>query len=66
MPSKDPRIDVYIAKAHAAWRAFPPSHQREYIQWITEAKTDETRARRLKTAVAWIAEGKGRSWKYER
>jgi hypothetical protein len=54
------------ATAHAAWRAFPPSHQREYIQWITEAKTDETRARRLDTAVVWIAEGKARNWKYER
>jgi uncharacterized protein YdeI (YjbR/CyaY-like superfamily) len=54
------------AKALAAWRAFPPSHQREYIEWITEAKTAETRARRLDTAVSWIADGKGRNWKYER
>jgi hypothetical protein len=53
-------------KAIAAWTAFPPSHQREYIQWITEAKTDETRTRRLETAVGWIAEGKARNWKYER
>jgi uncharacterized protein YdeI (YjbR/CyaY-like superfamily) len=53
-------------KALAAWQAFPPSHQREYVEWITEAKTDATRARRLETAVAWIAEGKGRNWKYER
>jgi uncharacterized protein YdeI (YjbR/CyaY-like superfamily) len=54
------------AKAHAAWKAFPPSHQREYIEWITGAKTDETRARRLETAVSWIAEGKARNWKYAR
>jgi len=53
-------------KALAAWQAFPPSHQREYVEWITEAKTDATRARRLETAVSWIAEGKGRNWKYER
>jgi uncharacterized protein YdeI (YjbR/CyaY-like superfamily) len=53
-------------KARAAWQAFPPSHQREYIEWITEAKTGETRARRLGTAVGWIAEGKARNWKYER
>jgi len=53
-------------KAAAAWKAFPPSHQREYVQWITEAKTDATRTRRLETAVGWIAEGKGRNWKYER
>ena len=54
------------AKALANWKGFPPSHQREYIQWITEAKTEETRSRRLDQAVPWIAEGKGRNWKYER
>jgi uncharacterized protein YdeI (YjbR/CyaY-like superfamily) len=54
------------AKALASWKTFPPSHQREYVVWITEAKTPETRTRRLETAVAWIAEGRGRNWKYER
>jgi uncharacterized protein YdeI (YjbR/CyaY-like superfamily) len=53
-------------KAAAAWAASSPSHQREYVEWITGAKTDETRNRRLDTAVEWIAEGKGRNWKYER
>ena len=53
-------------KAHAAYQAFSPSHQREYIEWITEAKSDETRNRRLETAVAWMAEGKSRNWKYQR
>jgi uncharacterized protein YdeI (YjbR/CyaY-like superfamily) len=53
-------------KAFAAWQAFPPSHQREYIEWITEAKTDATRERRLATALVWISDGKGRNWKYER
>ena len=53
-------------KAHAAFTAFSPSHQREYIEWITDAKTEETRNRRLETAVEWIAEGKGRNWKYQR
>ena len=53
-------------KAARAWAAFSPSHQREYIEWITDAKTDATRGRRLDTAVVWIAEGKGRNWKYER
>ena len=51
-------------KAHAAFAAFSPSHQREYIEWITEARTDETRARRLATAVEWMAAGKSRNWKY--
>ena len=53
-------------KALAAWAAFPPSHQREYIEWIAGAKTEQTRTRRLETAVGWIAEGKGRNWKYTR
>src|SRR5688572_25222114 len=54
------------ARARAGFEAFPPSHKREYIEWIVEAKTDETRQRRLDTAVAWIAEGKPRNWKYMR
>jgi uncharacterized protein YdeI (YjbR/CyaY-like superfamily) len=53
-------------KAKAAYDAFPPSHRREYVEWITEAKTDETRQRRLTQAVDWMAEGKSRNWKYER
>jgi len=53
-------------KALVAFEAFPPSHKREYVEWITEAKTDETRQRRLDTAVQWIAEGKQRNWKYMR
>jgi uncharacterized protein YdeI (YjbR/CyaY-like superfamily) len=53
-------------KAHAAFDAFPPSHRREYVEWVTEAKTEETRARRMAKAMEWIAEGKGRNWKYEK
>jgi uncharacterized protein YdeI (YjbR/CyaY-like superfamily) len=46
------------------FRAFSPSQQREYSEWIVEAKTDGTRAKRLATAVEWIGEGKPRMWKY--
>lgn len=53
-------------KAKSAFDAFSPSHRREYVEWITEAKTDATRERRLEQAVEWIAEGKSRNWKYER
>jgi len=53
-------------KAYAAYQALSPSHRREYVEWITEAKSDETRHRRLETAVAWMAEGKSRNWKYQR
>jgi uncharacterized protein YdeI (YjbR/CyaY-like superfamily) len=52
-------------KAQAAFAAFPPSHKREYTEWIAEAKTDETRTRRVKTAVEWMAAGRSRNWKYE-
>lgn len=48
------------------FRAFSPSQQREYIEWLNEAKTEATRERRLATALEWIAEGKSRNWKYER
>ena len=54
------------AKARAAFIAFPPSHKREYAQWIAEAKTAETRQRRIETALEWISDGKSRNWKYER
>ena len=45
--------------------SFPPSAQREYADWISEAKTDSTRDKRLAQAIEWIAEGKRRNWKYE-
>jgi uncharacterized protein YdeI (YjbR/CyaY-like superfamily) len=51
-------------KAQAAFEGFSPSHRREYIEWITEAKQEATRERRLATAIAWLAEGKPRNWKY--
>lgn len=54
------------ARARAAWAGFAPSHKREYVEWITEAKRPETRARRLATTLEWLAEGKQRNWKYER
>jgi hypothetical protein len=51
-------------KAHANFEAFSPSHKREYIEWITDAKQEATRERRVATAIEWIAEGKARNWKY--
>lgn len=53
-------------KAKAAFDAFPPSHRREYIEWITGAKGEDTRKRRVAQAIEWMAEGKSRNWKYER
>jgi uncharacterized protein YdeI (YjbR/CyaY-like superfamily) len=52
-------------KAKAALDGFPPSAQREYLEWISEAKQDATRHKRIATAVEWLSEGKRRNWKYE-
>ena len=52
-------------KALAVFENFSPSYQREYVEWLTEAKREETRAQRLKTAMLWLADGKPRNWKYQ-
>jgi uncharacterized protein YdeI (YjbR/CyaY-like superfamily) len=52
--------------ARAAYDEMSPSHKREYIEWITEAKRDETRKRRVADAVEWMADGRIRNWKYVR
>jgi uncharacterized protein YdeI (YjbR/CyaY-like superfamily) len=54
------------AKARATFEGLPPGHRREYVEWVVEAKRDETRRRRLAQAIEWLAEGKSRNWKYER
>ena len=46
--------------------SFSPSHRKEYISWIYEAKTDETKLKRIKTMMEWLLEGKSRNWKYEK
>ena len=53
-------------KAKAAFDAFAPSHRRDYLEWIGEAKRDETRQKRIATAIEWLSEGKKRNWQYER
>lgn len=45
---------------------FPPGCRKEYNQWIAEAKTEPTRDKRIAEAMAWIAEGKRRNWKYQK
>lgn len=54
------------ASARANFGAMPPGARREYLEWVTEAKRPETRARRIETTVAQVAEGKQRNWKYQR
>ena len=51
-------------KALATYEQFPPGQKREYVEWITEAKQEATRRKRLATAVEWMSEGKPRNWKY--
>jgi uncharacterized protein YdeI (YjbR/CyaY-like superfamily) len=53
-------------KAQFNFERFTPSKQREYIEWITEAKTESTQLKRLDTAIEWISEGKSKNWKYEK
>ena len=51
-------------KAKTTFENFPPSHKREYVEWIGEAKTEETKTKRLATTMKWLNDGKPRNWKY--
>jgi len=51
-------------KAFTTFNALSHSHKKEYIEWLTEAKREETRNKRLAQAIAWLTEGKSRNWKY--
>lgn len=53
------------AKARKTFEEFAPSHRREYLEWITEAKREETRKKRIARTVEWLAAGRRRNWKYE-
>jgi uncharacterized protein YdhG (YjbR/CyaY superfamily) len=67
-PEMHPAFAAALAeapKAKATLDAFPPSAQREYLDWISEAKQDSTRDKRIADAVQWLSEGKRRHWKYE-
>ena len=64
-----PQFAAALAKtpqAKAALEGFSPSARRDYVDWIAEAKRDETRQKRIASAVEWLSEGKKRNWKYER
>lgn len=67
-PEMHPDFASALAKADKAkstFDNFPPSCRREYLEWISEAKREETRNKRIATAVEWLADGKRRNWKYE-
>jgi hypothetical protein len=74
VPAKDRvlEVPVYFAaavkkdkKAQATWDGFSYSARKEYVEWVTEAKAEATRDKRLAQTVEWLAEGKRRNWKYE-
>jgi len=67
-PVMHPDFAAALDKAPQAKKVldeFPPSAQRDYLEWIAEAKQDATRQKRIATAIEWLAEGKRRNWKYE-
>ena len=74
-PTRTPKAEIPVPdsfaaaikknrKAQAVFDGFSPSHRREYLEWVTEAKTEATRSRRIAQAIEWMAEGKPRNWKY--
>src|SRR5262249_40724802 len=72
-PKKPLKVPSYFglalkknATAITTFESLSPSHKREYIEWISEAKTEATREKRVATALEWLVEGKNRNWKYER
>ena len=68
VPELHPDFAAALAKAPAAKAVldgFPPSAQRDYLEWISEAKQDATRRKRIDDAIQWLGEGKRRHWKYE-
>jgi uncharacterized protein YdeI (YjbR/CyaY-like superfamily) len=67
-PGLHPEFAAALAKApqaRAVLDSFPPSAQRDYFEWIAEAKQDATRQTRIATAIEWLGEGKRRHWNYQ-
>ena len=67
-PQLHPDFAAALSKAPKAkfvLEGFPPSAQRDYFEWISEAKQDGTRQKRIATAIEWLTEGKRRHWKYQ-
>jgi uncharacterized protein YdeI (YjbR/CyaY-like superfamily) len=65
MPADFAAALAQVKAAQQHYDAFPPGKQRDYLEWVLEAKREDTRAKRIAQAVEWLAEGKSRNWKYE-
>ena len=46
--------------AKAAFDALAPSHRKEFVRWIEEAKRDETRSSRVEQTLRMLREGRAR------
>ncbi|HEV2596517.1 MAG TPA: YdeI/OmpD-associated family protein [Sphingomicrobium sp.] len=69
LPDMHPEFASALQKsprAKAQFEGLAPSHQREYLEWIQDAKQEATREKRIATAIEWIGDGKRRNWKYEK
>jgi uncharacterized protein YdeI (YjbR/CyaY-like superfamily) len=71
-PRADPELHPDFAaaldqapQAKAVLDGLPPSAQRDYLEWIAEARQESTRQKRIATAIEWLSEGKRRHWKYQ-
>jgi uncharacterized protein YdeI (YjbR/CyaY-like superfamily) len=53
-------------QAEETFHRFSYSHKKEYVEWICEAKKEDTKAKRIETMLEWLTEGKSRNWKYEK
>lgn len=63
-----PAFAAALAATQAAkitFDALAPGYQRDYLEWIGEAKRDSTRQQRIDQAIVWLAEGKRRHWQHE-
>jgi uncharacterized protein YdeI (YjbR/CyaY-like superfamily) len=65
MPDDFAAALAQVKAARQHYDAFPPGKQRDYLEWVLEAKREDTRTKRIAQAVEWLAEGKSRNWKYE-
>ena len=68
LPVPDDLIAAFKTNTDAMqhFEKFSPSARREYLEWLEEAKSEATRAKRLETMIEWVSEGKNRHWKYKR
>ena len=70
--NKELEVPAYFIKAlkknpdaYKNFEEFSYSKKKDYVEWLSEAKQEATREKRMQTAIEWIQEGKSRNWKYK-